>query len=219
MNDKRVMENSEKKITAYKGFESDMTCRGFQYEVGKQYEHKGKVEVCKSGFHACENPMDVLDYYAPCDGNGKQRRYCKVEQSGAIDTDGGKTCSSKIHIAAEIGLDGLVKAGVKFILDKVNWKDAKKSNTGNYSAATNTGDRSAATNTGNRSAATVSGEDSVAVVTGKDSKSKGALGCWLVLTERDEDWKIIEVKAVKVDGEKVKADTWYKLINGELREL
>lgn len=210
---------TEKNITAYKGFESDMTCRGFQYEVGKEYEHKGKVKVCKSGFHACENPMDVLGYYAPCDGNGKQRRYCKVEQSGDIDTDGDKTCSSKIHVAAEIGLDGLIKAGVKFILNKVSLKDAKESNTGYRSAATNTGDYSAATNTGYRSAASVSGEDSIAVVTGKGGKAKGVFGCWLVLTERDELWNIIEVKAIKVDGKKVKADTWYKLENGEVREV
>lgn len=109
-------------------------------------------------------------------------------------------------------MDGLIKAGVKFILDRVKWDNNK-----------NTGYRSAATNTGYRSAATVKGKCSISVVTGKDSKAKGALGCWIVLTERG-DWDgkkypILGVKAFKVDGEQVKADTFYMLVNGELKEV
>lgn len=73
------------KIKSYKGFNADLTCRGFQYEVGKEYNHTGAVSACNSGFHACENPMDVLGFYPPCDDNGRPRRYCEVEQSGNID--------------------------------------------------------------------------------------------------------------------------------------
>ena len=237
----------EKKIKGYKGFGKDLKCRDYQYEVGKDYEHNGEVSCCKSGFHFCENPMDVLDYYNPADS-----RYCEVEGSGAInkDTDNTKVAVSKLHISSEIGLKGLIEAGVKFILDKVNWKDNKESNTGDQSAATNTGGRSAATNTGNRSAATntgrysaatntgnqsaatntgyqsaatVEGKDSIAIVTGYDSKAKGALGCWIVLTERGEwngnSYPIKEVKAFKVDGKIVKADTFYKLIDGKAVEV
>ena len=133
----------EKKIKGYKGFGKDLKCRDYQYEVGKDYEHDREVSCCKSGFHFCENPMDVLVYYNPADS-----RYCEVEGSGTIDKDDTKVAVSKLHISAEIGLKGLIEAGVKFILDKVNWKDNKESNTGDYSAATNTGDKSAATNTG-----------------------------------------------------------------------
>ena len=300
------------KIKAYKGFNSDLTCRDFQYEVGKEYEQKGKIEVCENGFHACENPMDVFGYYPP-----SRSRYCEVEQSGTIDRSQDKIASSKIRIQCEIGLSGIIHAGLKFILDKVNWKDdnatntgyrsaatntgdysaatntgdcsaatntgnystatntgnysaatntgnysaatntgyrsaatntgdysaatntgdcSAATNTGNYSAATNTGNRSAATNTGdcsaatntgNRSAATntgnystakVEGKESIAIVTGKDSKACGALGCWLVLTERDERNVIIEVKAVRVDGETIKENTWYKLKDGQIIE-
>ena len=202
------MENNT--IKAYKGFDKDMTCRGFRYEEGKEYEHDGDVIACQSGFHACENPFDVLGFYPPCDGDGNLRRYCEVEQSGTLDRSGDdKVCSSRLRVVAEIGLNGLMKVGVRFILDKVNFKDAKESNTG---------DRSAATNTGNRSAATVEGEESIAVVTGYGSKAKGALGCWLVLTERDENRHILGVKAVKVDGEAVKPDRWYMLKNGEITE-
>ena len=206
----------ENKIIAYKGFDKDLKCRGFQYEVGKAYETDGEIECCECGFNACENPFDVFGYYAPADS-----RYCKVEQSGTLskDADDSKVASSKIRVQCEIGLKGIIEAGVKFIFDKVNWKDNKESNTGNRSAATNTGDWSAATNTGNWSAAKVSGEDSIAIVTGSDSMASGALGCWLVLTERDENYHIKEVKAVKVDGKRIKADTYYKLVDGEVKEV
>ena len=241
------------KIKAYKGFNTDLTCRDFQYEVGKEYEQKGKIEVCENGFHACENPMDVFGYYSP-----NKSRYCEVEQSGTIGRSLDKIASSKIRIQCEIGLSGIIQAGVKFILDKVNWKDDNATNTGDKSAATNTGDKSAATNTGeysaatntgeysaatntgncsaatntgycsaatntgNHSAAKVEGKESIAIVTGRDSKACGAFGCWLVLTERGkwngETYPIKEVKAVRVDGEKIKPNTWYKLENGQIIE-
>lgn len=216
----------EKKINAYKGFDKDLKCRGFQYEVGKEYEMDGDIECCQSGFRACEYPLNVFECYNPSNS-----RFCQVEQSGEIETNGDKTSSSRIRVQCEIGIKGIVEASVKFILDKVNWKDRKATNTGNYSAATNTGyfsastntgDNSAATNTGNNSAATVNGKDSVAIVTGRDSKAKGSLGSWIVLTERrewnGETYPIKEVKAVKVDGERIKVDTFYKLIDGEFVE-
>ena len=226
-------------ITGFKGFDKDLKCRDCQYEVGKKFEEEGKIEACSNGFHFCENPLDVLGYYPPYDEKGSNR-YCIVKGSGNIDRDGNdtKVACSKLYISAEIGLKGIIEAGVKFILDKVNWKDNKKSNTGdqsaatntgNQSAATNTGDQSAATNTGNQSAATntgyrsaaeVTGKESIAIVTGKDSKAKGSIGCWIVLTERGEwdgnVYPIKEVKAVRVDGEIIKPDTYYKLINGEV---
>ena len=226
---------TEKKIKSYKGFNSDMTCRDFQFEVGKEYEEKGKIEACEKGFHACENPMDVFGYYPPSNS-----RYCEIEQSGSIDIGEDKIASSKIHIRCEIGLSGIIQAGVKFILDKVNWKNDNTTNTGDRSAATNTGYRSAATNTGDRSAATntgyysaatntgdcsaakVEGKESIAIVTGIDSKACGALGCWLVLTERGgwngETYPIKEVKAVRVDGKTIKPNNWYKLKDGQIIE-
>ena len=199
-------------ITGFKGFDKDLKCRDYQYEVGKKFEEEGKIEACSNGFHFCENPLDVLGYYPPYGEKGSSR-YCIVKGSGNIDRDGDdtKVACSKLYISAEIGLKGIIEAGVKFILDKVNWKDNKKSNTGNQSAATNTG---------YRSAAEVTGKESIAIVTGKDSKAKGSIGCWIVLTERGEwdgnVYPIKEVKAVRVDGEIIKPDTYYKLINGEV---
>lgn len=195
-------------MIGYKGFNHDFTCRDFQYEVGKEYETDSAV-CCESGFHFCENPFDVFSYYPPS-ANGKLRRYAEVEGSGEKDSDGTKISCTHIGIKAEIGLGGIINAGIKFILDKVKWDSDSNTNTGDWSAATNTGDWSAAT---------VEGKDSIAIVTGKDSKAKGSLGSWIVLTERGEYdgvvYPIINVKAFKVDNVKIKENTFYKLINGK----
>ena len=139
-----MMENKEI-IKGYKGFNPDLKCRGFQYDVGKEYD-TDKAVSCETGFHFCENPFDVFKYYYPSDKKG-MNRFCEVEGSGEFDkSENDKVACTHIKVNAEIGLYGLIKAGIKFILDKVNWKDSKKSNTGDRSAATNTGHRSAATN-------------------------------------------------------------------------
>ena len=241
------MNKKDNIIRGFKGFDKDLKCRGFQYEIGKDYEHEGEVKCCERGFHFCENPFDVFRYYSPCDS-----RYCEVECDGNADkaNDDSKVATSHIHISSEIGLNGLIKAGVKFILDKVNYKDTKSTNTGyqsaatntgdqsaatntgyysaatntgDYSAATNTGDQSAATNTGYQSAATVEGKESVALVTGKESIARGALGCWIVLTERGDfdgvAFPIKEVKAFKVDGANIKENTFYRLVDGKPVEV
>ena len=210
-------------MKCYKGFDKDLKCRGFQYEIGKEYEENA-ADICHKGFHACENPMDVFVYYNPADS-----RYCEVDLDTNEQTEeDSKRVGKKIKIETEIGLSGLIQAGVKFILEKVDFKSAKESdtgdcsaatNTGNCSAATNTGNRSAATNTGDCSAATAGGAESIAVVTGYSSKAKGAVGCWLVLTERDEEMHILGVQAVCVDGETIKADTFYMLKNGAITEV
>ena len=219
-------------MKCYKGFDKDLKCQGFQYEIGKEYEGNA-ADICHKGFHACEYPMDVFGYYNPADS-----RYCEVDLDTNEQTEeDSNRVGKKIKIETEIGLSGLIQAGVKFILEKVDFKSAKESNTGNRSAATNTGDWSAATNTGYRSAATntgtqsaatntgdwsaatVGGAESIAVVTGYGSKAKGAVGCWLVLTERDEKMHILGVQAVCVDGETIKADTFYMLENGAITEV
>ena len=207
-------------IKGYKGFDKDLKCRGFQYEVGKTYE-TDYAKTCEHGFHFCENPFDVFGYYPPCGNNGLNR-FCEVD--GCVEIDKDDDCSkiscSKIKIGTEIKLDGLIKAGVKFIFDKVKWNEC---NTGDLSVATNTGYCSVATNTGDRSVATVNGKDSIAIVTGKNSKAKGSLGCWIVLTERGEwngeAYPILDVKAFKVDGVKIKADIYYMLVEGKLKEV
>ena len=230
-------------MKCYKGFDKDLKCRDFQYEIGKEYEEE-RAEICDTGFHACENPLDVFGYYAPADS-----RYCEVElDANDQKSDDSKRVGKKISIKAEIGIAGIIKAGLEYIKGQVNWDDDKKSNTGDCSAATNTGNRSAATNTGDYSAATntgdwsaatntgnwsaatntgdysaatVEGKESVAMAIGYNSKAKGSLGCFIVLAECKElggEYHIVDVKSAKVDGEKIKPDTFYKLINGEFVE-
>ena len=328
------------KIKGFKGFDKDLKCRGFQYEVGKEYEQKGEIRCCDNGFHFCENPFDALDYYNPATS-----RYCKVEGEGKIDKGIKKVAVSHIHIGDELNWPNFINACVKFIFDKVNWNSVHMINNDNYSVAknncvysvamndgkhsvaTNTGDCSVAMNAGFKSVATNTGEcsvamnygyksvamndgyksvamnsgdmsaaknigkcsvainvgddsivtnsgirsiaanigsnsvtansghksvsinsgyssvaenignksvamnvadcstakvgykDSVAIVTGKNCKAAGVLDSWLVLTERDCNSEIVGMKAVKVDGTTIKADTYYALRNGEIVEV
>ena len=223
-------------IQGFKGFDKDLKCRGFQFQVGGEYE-EADAKACRRGFHFCEEPFNVFSYYPPAGS-----RYAAVEGDGKTDKDGddSKVACTKLRVGVEIGINGLISAGVKFVLDRVKWEDAKESNTGDRSAATNTGTRSAATNTGyqsaatntgyqsaatntgDRSAATVEGKESVAMCTGYEGRARGALGCWIVLAEWREDEKgndhIVDVKSIAVDGETIKENTFYKLVNGEFIE-
>ena len=232
-------------MKCFKGFDKDLKCRDFQYEIGKEYTEE-KADICNCGFHACEFPMDVFGYYPPSDS-----RYCEVdlEENGQKSSDDSKRVGKKISVKAEIGIAGIIKAGVEYIKEQVNWEDDKATNTGNQSAATNTGDRSAATNTGDRSAATntgnqsaatntgnrsaatntgdqsaaiVEGKESIALATGINSKAKGKIGCFIVLAEWKEinnEYHIVDVKSAKVDGENIKEDTFYMLKDGKFVEV
>ena len=220
-------------IKAYKGFNDKLQCTPrnnvFQYEVGKEYATDA-AELCESGFHACEFPLDVFRYYAPSDS-----RYCEVELDATDEQrhDDSKRTGKKIKIGAEIGLDGIIKAGVKLILEKAESCDkgtdnrsvatntgerSVATNTGYRSVATNTGYRSVATNTGHWSVATVSGEESVACALGYEGKAKGTKGCWLVLAEWKNDHRK-DVRCFYVDGESVKENVFYKMKEGALVEV
>ena len=277
----------EQKIKAYKAFDKDLSCRGFKYEVGKEYEETGDIKACKKGFHACPYPLDVFGYYAPA-----RSRFCEVEQSGQIDdSESDKVCSSKIRIGAELDIRGLVKAAISFVKERCtnecnaepgkpatagyrgaatagNYGAATAGDSGaatagyrgaatagNYGAATagdsgaaTAGDSGAATagyrgaaTAGNYGAATAgdsgaatagyrgaatargkasTGSNGLSVARGNNVQVKGGIGAILVIAEEREDtYDIVDWKAVLVDGEVVKADTWYRLENGELVEV
>ena len=317
----------EQKIKAYKAFDKDLSCRGFKYEVGKEYEETGYIKACKKGFHACPYPLDVFGYYAPAGA-----RFCEVEQSGKIDdSESNKVCSSKIRIGAELDIRGLVKAAVSYVKERCtnecNAEPGKPAMAGNRGAATagiygaatagnrgaatagnrgaatagdcgaatagnrgaatagdcgaatagdcgaatagnrgaatagdygaatagnrgaatagdcgaaTAGNRGAATagnrgaaTAGNRGAATAgdcgaatargkasTGYNGLSVARGENVQVKGGIGAILVIAEeRDDTYDIVDWKAVVVDGEVVKADTWYRLENGELVEV
>ena len=162
-------------IRGFKGFDKDLKCRGFQYEVGKTYEQEGEAVCCNIGFHFCENPLEVFDYYPPCTS-----RFCQVEGGGSVDKSeaDSKVATSHIHISSEIGLNDLIDEGVKYILNKVDCYGGETTNTGNYSVSTRTtrysvainkGFHSTAANTGFYSAAINKGEKSVATNCGYQS--------------------------------------------------
>ena len=317
-------------MKAYKGFDKDLKCRGFQYEVGKEYE-EANAALCKKGFHACENPLDTFRYYRPTDS-----RYCEVDvdDNGERNSTDSKVCGKHIKISAEIGLKGVINAGVRFVFDKCEsateenasgwsgnaaasgnlgnaaasgWSGnaAASGNLGNAAASGDSGNAAASGDSGNAAAsgdsgnaaasgwrgnaaasgergnaaasgwsgnaaasgnlgnaaasgwsgnaaasgwrgnaaasgergnaaasgdsgtavvtgfagrATALGEQCLAVAWGEDSLARGTVGNWIVVSERDDDGNIIDVKIAKVDGDTVKADTWYKLVNGEIME-
>lgn len=213
----------EQKIKAYKAFDKDLSCRGFKYEVGKEYEETGDIKACEKGFHACPYPLDVFGYYAPAGS-----RFCEVEQSGKIDdSESDKVCSSKIRIGAELDIRGLVKAAVSFVKERCtnecNADPGKPATAGyrgaataGYSGAATAGDYGAATARGKAS----TGSNGLSVARGNNVQVKGGIGAILVIAEEGEDtYDIVDWKAVLVDGEVVKADTWYRLENGELVEV
>lgn len=213
----------EQKLKTYKAFDKDLSCRGFKYEVGKEYEETGDIKACEKGFHACPYPLDVFGYYAPAGS-----RFCEVEQSGKIDdSESDKVCSSKIRIGAELDIRGLVKAAISFVKERCtnecNAEPGKPATAGDYGAAT-AGYRGAAT-AGDYGAATARGKAStgsngLSMARGNNVQVKGGIGAILVIAEEREDTcDIVDWKAVLVDGEVVKADTWYRLENGELVEV
>ena len=196
-------------IKAYKGFGPDMKCRDYQFEIGGEYEEK-KAVACEIGFHACEHPLDVLNYYPPATS-----RYAGVECSGKIDHHNAdtKVACTHIKIGAELNLSGIVKAAVKFVFDRADW-----SKTENHVA----GDSGAASATGDRGAASATGKHSVACGLGIECIAKASLGCGIVLVERKwdgNDYAIKNIRVTKVDGKIIKADTWYQLIDEEFKEV
>ena len=207
-------------MKAYKGFDKDLKCKDFQYEIGKTYEEP-TAELCEKGFHACEYPLDAFEYYAP----GNMSRYCEVDLDDVSDKKSNKDskrCGKKIAVKAEIGIAGLVKAAVKYTMEKAIPENSKHA-TGWRGAASATGTQGAASATGTQGAASATGTESVAAALGINSKAKGALGCWIVIAEWESDekfnWHRKDVQCFKVDGENIKSDTWYKLKNGELVEV
>ena len=271
-------------IKSYKGFKKDMTCKGFQYEEGKEYETE-KAECCETGFHACEYPLDCFNYYSP-----NESVFHEVEQDGELDRKGSNTkvASTKIKIGASINIAGIVKAAIEYTTQRAKKENGSdkdygassatgdygaSSATGDYGASSATGDYGASSATGNCGASSATGykgassatgykgassatgdygassatgncgassatgykgassaedKDSVAVAWGYHGKAKGVIGSFLVLAdwEGDEDnywtqdlWTLKGAKMVQVDGKIIKENTWYTMVNGEIKEV
>jgi hypothetical protein len=253
-------------MKCYKGFNKDLMCRGFRYEIGKTYE-TDKAEMCETGFHACKNPLDVFSYYAVGDS-----RYAEVNLEVNKETaSDSKRVGKKISIKAELSIKDLVKSAVSYISDTAatsgdganaatsgnsanaatSGNSAHAATSGDFAHAATSGDFAHAATSGNRAHAATSGDfanaatsgdganaatsgdganaatsgnsahagcngkRSIACAIGKDSFAKNSIGNFIVLAEYKEDkdgmYYPLCVKVAKVDGVKIKADTWYKL--------
>ena len=225
-------------MKVYKGTDKDMKCRGFQYKLGETAVFDGEPHLCRAGLHACEQPIDVLNHYAP-----NKSRYFEADAEEVTDErelNDSKIVAKKMTLKAEIGVPGLVKAQIEYIKNQIGFEDAIKranaekknhatgyqgaaSATGYQGAASATGDQGAASATGDWGAASATGKAGVALAAGYECKAMGALGCAICCVERGEwdgeTYPIVAVKAAIVDGEKIKADTWYCLKNGEFVEV
>ena len=195
-------------MKAYKGFNRDMTCRGFKYEEGKEYITP-QAKCCSTGFHACEHPLDCLDYYDP--GNGSV--YHEVELDGDIDRDGcdTKVAATKIKIGARLSIAGLVKAAVDYTMKRIK-REAKADE-----------NRAACSATGYKSACSADNPTAIAVAWGFYSRAKGVIGAHIVLADwrMDENlnWHLHGAKMVRIDGKQYKADTWYRMEEGKIVEV
>ena len=236
---------NEGTVTAYKGFDGQMQCRGFQFEVGKDYEVAGEVRACKSGFHACEYPLSVFAYYPPASS-----RFAVVEQAGDLSRGGDdtKVASRRISIKTEVSLAGLIRAAVEYTTSRCGPVDANSpasatgyqgaasatgyqgaaSATGRYGAASATGYQGAASATGDQGAASATGRYGAASATGDQGKARGSEGSAIFLVFRDmsvgyddpEYGRILRAKAAIVGQDGVNPDTWYSLNeHGDLVEV
>ena len=270
-------------MRAFKGFNKDLTCRGYQYEEGKEF-HTERAECCDTGFHACEYPLDCFGYYDPA-----HSVFHEVELSGEMDKSGDNTkvCATDIKIGARLSIAGLVKMAIDFTMSKVNkeagsderhgfasatgdygassatgncgassatgnygassatgncgassatgYKGASSA-TGNYGASSATGNCGASSATGYKGASSVSDPTGVAVAWGHEARAKGCKGAHLILSDwkyvgarysdgdymdpyDKESWELTGAKMVVVDGEKIKEDTYYRCIEGEIVEV
>ena len=239
-------------IKSYKGFDKNLKCRDFQYEIGKEYEMDGEIKVCNRGFHACESPFDVFDHYTMIDS-----RFCEVEQDGNISKEdrGTKICSSKIKIKAELKLADMINLGVEWLKEitspekiKTSIKDnssgygakigssgydaqigssgygAQIGSSGNGAKIGSSGYGAKIGSSGYGAKIDSTGEGCVIMCAGINSVAKASKGSWITLSEwsySDKKQRYIPVcvKTEFVDGEKIKADTYYKLDGGVFKEI
>ena len=199
-------------IKSYKGFNKDMTCIGFQYEEGKEYEESNAL-VCENGFHACEYPLDCLSYYSP-----SESVYHEVEQSGKLSkkSEDTKVASTKIKIGAKLSIVGLVEAAIEYTKERVK----PEADSDGYCGASSA--------TGDYGASSAESPNAVAVAWGYKGKAKGVKGSFLVLADwecngnessscwKEDMWELKDAVMVRVDGETIKEDTWYTMVDGKV---
>ena len=227
-------------IRGFKAFDKGLVCRDFQYKENEAYVHNGEVQACKNGFHFCENPFNVFNFY-----RHSESEFAEVEGWGDIDnSEEDKVAVSHLKVKNKISLQSFIKIGIKFTHKKVQFFRDRASvfikentnnnpvNIGGYNSINSGGDNSV--NSGGDNSVNSGGKNSICTgkhnsivnlngsnsfgIAGDGSKIKGKKGCAICLVAHDENYQIIGVKSAIIDGEILKEDTYYKLENGEFVE-
>jgi hypothetical protein len=229
-------------MKGFKGFEKDFSCGGKQCEENTTYEEYGEGCCYKGVMHFYEDPWEVLNHYDLVDGNGNLSEFAEVEALGQVWNDGEKRATNKIHVGAKLGLKGFLKACIDFTLEKTKYESngtnlsgnsaqigssgdyAQIGSSGYYAQIGSSGDSAQIGSSGDYAQINSTGEDAVIMCAGRKSKAKGKKGSWITLAEwvKDEEkgrYVPICVKTERVDGEKIKEDTYYTLKNGEFSEV
>ena len=210
-------------MKGYKGFAPGMICRGKQYAENTVFE-EDKAEICESGMHFCENPFDVLDYYDLVNSDGSFNDFAEVKALGEVKTDDDKKfCTTKLKLGAKLTFAGFVKACVDFVIEKTK-TETDNGSSGDYAKIGSSGDSAKIGSSGYSAQIDSTGNDSVICCAGHGSAVKAKVGSWITLAEwkrNDEKgrWVPVCVKTEFVDGERIKADTWYTLKDGEFVEV
>jgi hypothetical protein len=245
-------------MKGYKAFEKGLVCKGKQYAENTVFE-EDKAEICKSGMHFCENPLECLDYYPLIDDKGNMTEFAEVEALDEPKTDDNKKfASKKLKIGAKLDLAGFIKASIKFVWEKCT-KDVEKdsgdsaqlASSGDFAQLASSGDFAQLASSGYSAKLASSGYSAqlassgysaklassgdfakvdskgkyaVICCAGDNSAARGKIGSWITLSEwewNDEEDAYIPVcvKTERIDGVKIKEDTFYKLYNGKFVEV
>ena len=214
-------------MKGYKAFNKGMICNGKQYAENTVFEETGANSCCKAGMmHFCETPFDTLDYYPLIDDKGEFSEFAEVEALDEVKQNGNKRATKKLRIGDKLSFKDFIKAGISVLIETtkpVKIEESNLTDKGNYGAKIgSSGGWAQIGSSGDWAQIDLRGNDSVGAAIGIESIAKGKIGNWIVLAEwvKDGDnYKPACVKAVKIDGETIKSDTWYKLQNGEFVEV
>ena len=203
-------------MKGYKGFSKGLVCKGKQYAENTVFEEE-KAVICECGMHFCKNPLDVLEYYPLIGANGEMHEFAEVESlKEPVSSDQKKFTTTKLKIGAKLNLKNFVKASVNFLFEM-----AKEGDADNYATMASSGDSAKMASSGDFAQMASSGAKSVVCGIGKNNIAKAPVGSWITLAEYENNGNRYEVVCVKteyVDGDRIKADTWYELKNGKFEE-
>ena len=195
-------------IKGYKGFNKGLVCKGKQYAVGEVFEAP-KAEICRCGIHFCLHPADVLDYYPLIADDGTPNEFCEVEALGTVATYGNKSVTTKLKVVCKLSLEEFIEI-IKRDRDAASGNESKLAASGDWSKLAASGDWSQLA---------ASGDNCVVCGIGVANQAKASVGSWIVLAEYDSNGHVTCVKSKRVDGERIKADTYYTLVDGEFKEV